>query len=247
MATRKKTRKKRARAAFDTDNVAFTLTPVRNPLERGTLGDVGAFFRVTADRPFTNAQIEIPYRRSRSRRVDEKTLRLFWWDEEHRSLILVSPSGVEIERRRVWGRIAKAGTYGAIGLPLDSGVRRTITHFCLFSVAELQASPALVPKVCGLILCADPLAAPPAPGSPCDLCLGLRVPDGHLPECQLLRIEPPLRVEVEPVGPAPVWAVRQCDYRQTGQSSFNGPARTPAVSWSFRPGPPMMSAPVVLQ
>jgi outer membrane protein assembly factor BamB len=231
------------RAAF-----ALSLTPADNPIPRGTFGDIGAFFRVRSRRSFSNALLEIPYSRAKARHVDEQTLRLFRWEHASRSLVLINPSGVDVERRRVWGRVNEGGLYGAIGLPLNQDLRRTIGIFALFSADELRASPRLIPPICGLILCAqNPGGGPDPPGSLCDLCLGIQVPRRHLPEVQILQINPG-RVFVGPPLPPqpPIWACPRHDYRNTSQSSQNGPAAQPTLSWSFAFGAnSVLSTPVV--
>ena len=214
---------------------ALSLTPADNPIPRGTFGDIGAFFRVRSRRSLSNALLEIPYSRAKARHVDERTLRLFRWEHASRSLMLINPSGVDVERRRVWGRVNEGGLYGAIGLPLNQDLQRTIGIFALFSADELRASPRLIPPICGLILCAQNSGdGPNPPGSLCDLCLGIQVPQRHLPEVQILQINPG-RVFVGPPLPSqpPIWACPRHDYRNTSQSSQNGPAAQPTLSWSF--------------
>lgn len=226
-------------------NEALSLTPVANPHQRGTVGDIGVFFRVDAHRPFTSVRLELPYAAaSRLESVDERTLHLFWWDEEKRSLALVSPSGVDLDKKVVWGTIHTAGIYGCIGLPTDSDLRRTLGVFALFSAEELRDSRALHLKVCGLILCADPGFG--APLGVCELCLGLEIPELHLPEVQILRTRPGWLFEKFP-GPrlAAVWPTYQHDFRQTCQSRFNGPATVPSIEWSFTAPGSQLSPPVV--
>jgi hypothetical protein len=241
--------KKESRPRSDGQDAVFSLERVANPLPHGTFGDLGAFFQVRADRPFTNTRLEIPYSRVRARKVIEETLRLFWWDEERSSLVLVSSSGVDSAKRKVWGRIGKPGIYGAIGLPADPNILRTVAAFSLFLAEELRSSPDLQPRVCGLILCPNPLDGPfEGPGNLCDLCLGLDVPELHLPEVQILRDHPGLLEwqPLPPVGPTPPWPGWQHDSRKTSQSAFDGPARMPQIAWSFAiAGGGFASTPVV--
>ena len=227
---------------------AFSLTPADNPSPRSTFGDVGAFFRVRSTRSFSNALLEIPYSRAKARHVDEQTLRLFRWEHASRSLVLINPSGVDVERRRVWGRVNEGGLYGAIGLPLNQDLRRTIGIFALFSADELNSSTRLIPPICGLILCAqNPPDGPNASGRLCDLCLGIQVPQRHLPEAQIIRTNPDRVFVGPPLAPQlPIWACPRHDYRNTSQSSQNGPTAQPTPSWSFAFGAnSVLSTPVV--
>jgi hypothetical protein len=189
---------------------AFSLTPSSNPLPNSTFGDIGAFFHVRARDGGLAARLKLPYQQSHARHVDEASLRLFRWDEPTRSLLLVPASGVDFERRVVWGWVSASGLYGAIGIPLRADVLRTIYFFAMFSPDELRNEPALVPRVCGLILCqpdtgrVDPLPGPP--GNLCELCLGIEVPQHHLPEIQLLRDRPREIVERQPPATPRVFA-----------------------------------------
>src|SRR5262249_28403921 len=96
---KKSTQRSRARK----DRKAASLTPAENPIKNSTFGDIGAFFRVKVRKPKTNARIEIPYSKAKVRHVNERSLRLFQWNQDTHSLWLVGPSGVDLENRRVWG------------------------------------------------------------------------------------------------------------------------------------------------
>ena len=102
----------------------FLATPARNPIENGTFGAIDAFVRVELPSPGRHTRLEVPYSRENARHVDERSLRLFVWDEASRSLVLVNASGVDPERRVVWGVIDASGLYGAIGLPRDPDLLR---------------------------------------------------------------------------------------------------------------------------
>ena len=217
----------------------LSITSARNPIENGTFGAIDAFVHVRVHSPGRHTRLEIPYSRENARQVDERSLRLFVWDEAARSLVLVNASGVDPKRGVVWGVIDASGLYGAIGLPRDPDLLRTVAAFSLFSAEELRASPALIPKVCGLILCAQEPGGGPIPGRDlCQLCLGLEVPIGHLPEVQLLEFTPGRvfhRPDPVPQRP-PIWPQYRHDHRHTGQSTLNGPAQQPTLLWSFDQG-----------
>ena len=225
------------------DAVTFSLKAVTNPVPRSTFGDIGAFYQVRANRKFANELLEIPYKKAAAKNVDESTLRLFWWGKDRRSLQLVEPSGVDVERHVVWGRIGEPGVYGAIGLHRDERVQRTLGILGQLSAQELRAQPELIPPVCGLILCAGPAPLGPGrggrrlpEGAPtqdlCALCIGLQVPELHLPDVQLLKLVP-FRVKdrVPPKVAAPVWPAAHMNYRNTGQSELRGPPSPPSVRW----------------
>ena len=239
------TAKRLSKAGSSKRNGVLSLTPVDNPQKRSTFGDVGGFVKVVARRRFISARLELPYSPSRLESIDETTLRLFWWDEERKSLALVTNSGVDLDRKIVWGKIHTAGIYGCIGLPTDIGLLRTIGVFAQFSVEELRNSPGLHPKVCGLILCADPGFG--APTGICELCLGLEIPELHLPEVQILRTRPGVVFERLPSPRlAAVWPAYQHNHRSTCQSPFNGPATLPSIEWSFSPPVPAQLSPPVI-
>ncbi len=141
---------------------AFSLAPDRNPLPNGTFGDIGAFFHVRTRDGGLEARLEVPYEQSAARHVAEGSLRLFRWDEQKRSLLLIERSGVDQERRVVWGWVSAPGLYGAIGLPGSDELLRTIGVFSMFSPDDFRNQPTLNPRICGLILC-QPDAATPDP------------------------------------------------------------------------------------
>lgn len=233
--------KKRATNPKKATTPPFSLEPTENPRPKGTFGDVGAFFRVRASRPLSNAPLELPYKAVRARHVDEASLRLFRWDDETRALELVPLSGVDTKRRVVWGPIDRPGVYGAIGLPRDPDRLRTVAAFSLFSDAELRGSPELVARICGLILCGPgPGAGGGARGGVCEQCMGI---GRQLPESQIV-FGDPRHVFVPPARP-PAWGAFRHDAKNTGQSGFDGPTSKPSVLWSFSPGSPILSTPVV--
>ena len=110
----------------------FLATPARNPIENGTFGAIDAFVRVELPSPGRHTRLEVPYSRENARHVDERSLRLFAWDGASRSLVLVNASGVDPERRVVWGVIDASGLYGAIGLPRDPDLLRRSPSFRCF-------------------------------------------------------------------------------------------------------------------
>ena len=227
MASRSQNRRTRS-------GVVFKLTKAAHPAPRTTVGDVGAFFRVRASEPFVNERIEIPYSKAAAKKVDEDTLRLFWWDGKARSLILVEPSGVDRERGLVWGRISEPGLYGAIGLPANPALRQTMAIFAAFTAEELRARPTLIPPVCGLILCQDPTPRG-GPSGLCAVCLGLQVPELHFPEVQIIRHEPDVVFkEIPPKPPLPLWPTPNHEYGNTSQGDLDGPSSPPQLQWIFQ-------------
>lgn len=217
---------------LSSDGVTLRLFPVDNPLGRGTFGSIGRFFRVAADREFTSATVVLPYEEADLGYIDAATLRLFRWDEAHRSLVLVEDSGVNPEACYVWGDIPAPGICGIIGLPKHEGLLATIRLFAAIDPAVLRRDRRLVPQICKLILCGESRAARGGlPGNICDVCFGLEVPELGLPETELLDPRPKLT----PV-PAP-WPMYGHDPRHTGRSDYPGPAAQPRVKWLFRAGP----------
>ena len=87
-------------------------------------------------------------------------------------------------------------------------------------------------------MCAQESGGGPRPGKDlCQLCLGLEVPIGHLPEVQLVEFTPgKVFHRPDPVPRLPIWPQYRHDHRHTGQSTLNGPAQQPALLWSFDQG-----------
>lgn len=96
----------------------------RNPMPNVTLGDTGIGARVSGAERFGPGMLVIPYDEGALDGLDPATVRLFRADR--RTLVPVWNSGVDVAHRRVWGRVARPGTYVAIGLPLDPVVRELI-------------------------------------------------------------------------------------------------------------------------
>jgi len=194
------------------------LHPVENPLQHGTFGDIGRFYRVEADREFSSATVLLLWEERDVGLVDATTLRLFGWDPERRSLALVPDSGVNRQDRYVWGRIVGPGVYGIIGLPRDEDLLTTVRVFSAFDPALLRTDRELILKICGLILCAR--LEEPGPRTLCDICLGIEVPELGLPESQLLEKLAPYRPRFIPDPQPPQCII--ATVAGTGARGFSG-------------------------
>jgi Tol biopolymer transport system component len=166
----------------------FQLRYTENPLARSSLSGVNRCVEVV---PYERARyvrewtIRIDYTDEDVDRVDPLTLRAFRVDPQARTYSLIERSAVDVERRCVYAVIESAGLYTLIGLPRDPRVLATIETITAFHVPLLDGVPDLLPRICGLILCGPEGGGP---GSLCDLCLGLDLLEGGLPEARLIPI-----------------------------------------------------------
>lgn len=194
---------------------------VENPLRNGTFGDIGRFYRVEGNREFWSATVLLPWEEKELGLMDATTLRLFRWDPERRSLALVRDSGVNSQDRYVWGRIDGPGVYGIIGLPGDGDLLTTIRLLSAFDPALLREDRELILKICGLILCRPPEGRG-GPGSLCNICLGIEVPELGLPESQLLEVR--RLIPILPILPRPPIIATVAGTGAAGFAGDGGPA-----------------------
>src|SRR3954467_12936432 len=104
------------------DHEILEIELIEDPLPRSSFGTIGRFVEVRwppeAD-VFRSVGIEVPYADGDLGWVDPATLRLFEIDVEERGYTLLAGSGVDPERRVVYGSISGGGVYGVVGVPTD--------------------------------------------------------------------------------------------------------------------------------
>jgi alpha-tubulin suppressor-like RCC1 family protein len=192
------------------------VTDIEDPLPDATFGSIGRYAEVALPdkrkEPFVPQRITLRFDAEQAAHVDLYTLTLFRVDLESRTFTPVESSRVDVDRRVVTAWVNEPGTYGLIGLPKHAGILETLRLFDRFGTQLLEEQErgehGLHDRICGLILCADPILwgdGPTGPGNLCQKCLGLDVSWGRLPERYLLerRVHiPPFRAAVDDDEPA---------------------------------------------
>jgi hypothetical protein len=147
------------------------------------------------DARFPVSVLAIPYDEPDLGWVDATTLSVFRALDDG-GFDLVRPSVPSPEEGLVRAAIDAPGLYGVFGLPKHPAVLEAVHAFRALG-GRMRGNEKLLPRICGLILCAGdrwPGAGPPvAPGglggNICELCLGLDL-SFELPELQLLEPAP---------------------------------------------------------
>jgi Tol biopolymer transport system component len=168
------------------------VTEAENPIPHASLGFVGTCFRADPSealgplRP-SWVQVELPDQDLRD--IDSTTVRAFRIDEDAERFQLVPQSGFDVGTGFAHASIGLPGLYAFVGLPRDPGVLKTIETLGRWhdDLLEQQRTGRreLLDRICGLVLCPPPDEGPP--GTICERCLGLEIPEFGLPELQLLR------------------------------------------------------------
>jgi alpha-tubulin suppressor-like RCC1 family protein len=209
---------------------------VEDPLPGATFGSIGRYVEVVFTGPqeerFVPQRLTLRFDESAAQHVDVWTLMLFRVDRETREFTPVESSRVDVDRREVTAWVDEPGIYGLIGLPTHSGVLETLRLLDRYAPQLQEESSSgdhgLQDRICGLILCADPTLwddPPKHPGDLCEMCLGLDVSWGRLPERYLFERLPerPRFREVldadEPVGGPSLLGWGTNGYGQVGDGS----------------------------
>src|SRR3954471_11829198 len=111
------------------DHEILEIELIEDPLPGSSLGTIGRFVEGRWPRGADvcrSVGIEVPYSEEDLGWVDPATLRLFEIDVEERGYALLPSSGVDPERRVVYGSVSGGGVYGVVGLPADPAVMRTV-------------------------------------------------------------------------------------------------------------------------
>ena len=194
----------------------LTVIDVEDPLPDATFGSIGRYVEVALpekfEEPFVPQRLTLGFDEKQAEHVDLYTLTLFRVDLESRTFTPVESSRVDVDQRVVTAWINEPGTYGLIGLPKHDGILETLRLLDrlaprLEEEREL-GEHGLHDRICGLILCAEPIPpgeGPPGPGDLCQKCLGLDLSWARLPEKYLWerRVHiPPFREIVDDDEPA---------------------------------------------
>ncbi len=163
---------------------------IDNPFPSSSFGDIGrtVFARCEPFAHRSGALLEVEYADDDLGWVDPTTLRLFRVDEETGDYTLLQSSWVDVDQRVVRALIDQSGVYSAIGLPGDPDILRAVEELRAFP--DPWSDDAWRPRICERILCANPYEGAISGRTgrdPCDLCVGLRIPFGGLPEWELFQ------------------------------------------------------------
>ena len=90
-----------------------------NPLENGTLGDVGLAVEIGGAERFPLTILRLPFEPANLTGIDPASLRVFRWDDGAETLLPVWESGSNIGQGFVWAKLRRSGRYVVLGLPLD--------------------------------------------------------------------------------------------------------------------------------
>lgn len=134
-------------------------------------GATDVFVDVRGEDPLASV-LRIPLEHERVAAFVPGSLRIARWDETGGRFRLLAASAYDADRGYVYGRITRPGIYTALGLPSDERVLATLDVIQTLGGWLDPTGPDFVPKVCGLILCAEPGTGPGGPGDLCAMCLG---------------------------------------------------------------------------
>lgn len=117
------------------------ISPAKNPLPRGTLGDTGISARVTGPAQFPLTILVFPFGAAELTGLDRSTIRVFRWDADGRTLKPVWNSGINVAMGFIWAKIMRPGLYVPIGLARDRLVQELIQAIARARVYSDRDSP----------------------------------------------------------------------------------------------------------
>ena len=225
-----------------------------NPRPNSSFGFASHVVQVGSKDDMSGATLKIALDKRLAAGVEPSTVRVFRFDERSREWALVPRSGPSQDETYAWAQLRNPGLYVAIGLPRDPWLIRTIATIdsympWLRGERDRAGLPRLLDPICKLILCGPPfeearvdpgraneLGLPPF-GDPseaknaCERCLGLDLPNGGLPEIQILR-DPDLLLQIPRLWwwpwPWPWW--RWCPtWTSAGPVNFSGRIKSVAI------------------
>jgi alpha-tubulin suppressor-like RCC1 family protein len=185
------------------------VTDIEDPLADATFGSIGRYVEVAFpdqnDEPVVPQRLTLRFDEKQAKHVDQRTLVLFRVDIKARTFTPIESSRVHVSKHTVTAWVNQPGTYGLIGLPKNKTILETLRLFERFAPELLEererGEHELHNRICGLILCPDPVPgsdSPPGPSDLCEKCLGVDLSFEKLPELFLLerRLEIPKLFEV---------------------------------------------------
>ena len=149
------------------------LKRVRRPEGPPMFSETEVHVAVRADGPLGGV-LRIPIDPKRVSSFVPGSVRLARWDESAKRPFLLPASSYRADHGYAFGRVTRPGVYTVVGLPLDERILATLrTMQALSPWLDGDGAAGLVPKICQLILCAEPDGGlGPAPGDLCSKCLG---------------------------------------------------------------------------
>lgn len=152
---------------------AVKVERVRPPDGPPIFGATDVHVAVRADGPIA-AVLRIPVDPERVSAFVPGSVRLARWDESAKRPFLLPASSYRADLGYAFGRVTRPGVYTVVGLPRDERILATLqTMRALAPWLDGEGGSGLVPKICQLILCAEPGGGvAPAPGDICSKCLG---------------------------------------------------------------------------
>jgi parallel beta-helix repeat protein len=123
--------------------VTVTITNVTDPryaVGNNTTGNISKFVNITADAPFSWAQIRIYYNESEVNEsgVNESTLRIWRYNATNDSWDYIDDSGVDTAANYTWANVTSFSIYAAIGIPVPP--LRSPRELKSDSITELNVS-----------------------------------------------------------------------------------------------------------
>jgi len=181
--------------------VEIRVKDIKDPLPDATFGSIGRYVEVAfpepGDEPIVPQRITLRFDEKQAAHVDPWTLMLFRVDVESRTFTPVESSRVDVYKREISAWVNESGTYGVIGLHKHKAVLETLRLFDRFAPQLLEerdrGEHGFQDRICGLILCNDPLpfgGEPPLPSDLCAKCLGIDISFETLPDRYLLERPP---------------------------------------------------------
>ncbi len=107
------------------------LSRTKNPLPRGTLGDLEIALRVSGPPQFPLTIIRQHFDLRELTGIDPATVRLFCWDDKESVLQPVWNSGINLGLGFIWAQITRPGLYIPIGLPRDRLLQEALRGIAL--------------------------------------------------------------------------------------------------------------------
>lgn len=152
---------------------AVKLKRVRRPDGPPMFSDTDVHVAVRADGPLEGV-LRIPVDPKRAAAFVAGSVRLARWDEGAKRPFLLPASSYRADLGYAFGRLTRSGVYTVVGLPRDERILATLQMMrTLAPWLDGDGGSGLVPKICQLILCAEPGGGvAPAPGDICAKCLG---------------------------------------------------------------------------
>lgn len=187
----------------------------KNPRPRSSLGFAGPTVEILSQDDLRGIALKIALD-PRDQDIDASTVRVFRLSETTGEWCLVPASGAAPEAGYAWARPKRPGIYTPVGLPANPWLQATVLALDTYrpwinAARSLGRLPEVIDRICRLILCdgmfgnimQDPKAlrefdlppfGPGDPGNICERCLSLDPPVAGLPEAEIIRDLPRVKL-----------------------------------------------------